>query len=96
MWLETRDSPDAGGKLERVFRRAYQVAPLDHLRIQRTFQKYVDNAVLKTINLPETATPDDILTIYVEAHGMGLKGTTVFRNKSREHQVLSCGTHQIC
>jgi len=56
----------------------------------------VDNAVSKTINLPENATPDDVLKIYVEAHRMGLKGTTIFRNKSRDYQILSCGTHQIC
>jgi len=56
----------------------------------------VDNAVSKTINLPEDATPDDILNIYAEAHRMGLKGITVFRNKSREHQILSCGARQIC
>ncbi len=67
-----------------------------HLAIQRTFQSHVDNAVSKTINLPESATPDDILSIYVEAHRMGLKGTTVFRNRSRDYQILSCGTHQIC
>jgi ribonucleoside-diphosphate reductase alpha chain len=96
LWREIKDRPDAGERRERLFRKAYEVAPLYHLRIQRTFQDHVDNAVSKTINLPETATPDDILTIYVEAHGMGLKGTTIFRNKSRDHQILSCGTHQIC
>jgi ribonucleoside-diphosphate reductase alpha chain len=56
----------------------------------------VDNAVSKTINLPENATPDDILNIYAEAHRMGLKGVTVFRDKSRGHQVLSCGTRRTC
>jgi ribonucleoside-diphosphate reductase alpha chain len=56
----------------------------------------VDNAVSKTINLPENATPEMILDIYVEAQRMGLKGTTVFRDKSREYQILSCGTNQVC
>ena len=84
------------GRLQNLFRRAYQIAPSSHLRIQRAFQNHVDNAVSKTINLPESATPDDILSIYVEAYRMGLKGTTIFRNRSREHQILSCGTHQIC
>jgi ribonucleoside-diphosphate reductase alpha chain len=41
-----------------LFRTAFQVAPLDHLKIQRTFQNYVDNAVSKTINLPHEATPE--------------------------------------
>ena len=80
----------------KLFRKAYEVAPLDHLKIQRTFQKHVDNAVSKTINLPENATPENILDIYVEAQRMGLKGTTVFRDKSKEYQILSCGTNQVC
>ena len=96
LWRETKDMPDARERLERLFRKAYQVAPLAHLGIQRAFQNHVDNAVSKTINLPENATPDDILNIYAEAHRMGLKGTTVFRNKSREYQILSCGARQIC
>jgi len=65
LWQEIKDRLDAIEKLEKLFRRAYQVAPLAHLRIQRTFQNHVDNAVSKTINLPETATPEDILTIYL-------------------------------
>jgi ribonucleoside-diphosphate reductase alpha chain len=87
---------DKTAQVTKLFRKAYDVAPLDHLRIQGTFQKHVDNAVSKTINLPENATPDMILDIYVEAYRMGLKGTTVFRDKSREYQILSCGTNQIC
>ncbi len=96
LWREVKDVQGPADLLQRLFRKAYQVAPLAHLAIQRTFQNHVDNAVSKTINLPEGATPDDILFIYVEAHRMGLKGTTVFRNRSRDRQVLSCGTHQIC
>jgi ribonucleoside-diphosphate reductase alpha chain len=91
-----KNLPDAAALRAALFRNAYQVAPLDHLRIQKAFQNHVDNAVSKTINLPETATPDDVLAIYLEAHRMGLKGTTVFRDKSRDYQILSCGTHHIC
>jgi ribonucleoside-diphosphate reductase alpha chain len=96
LWREMKGSAGADGKLKGLFRTAYEVAPLAHLRMQRTFQNYVDNAVSKTINLPENATADEILSLYVEAYRMGLKGTTVFRNRSREYQILSCGTHQIC
>ena len=96
LWREMKGSSDADEKLKGLFRKAYQVAPLAHLRMQRTFQNHVDNAVSKTINLPEDVTADEILSLYVEAHRMGLKGTTVFRNRSREYQILSCGTHQIC
>ena len=93
LYEEMKDRP---AQVSKLFRKAYEVAPLDHLKIQKTFQKHVDNAVSKTINLPENATPETILDIYVEAQRMGLKGTTVFRDKSREYQVLSCGTNQLC
>lgn len=93
LYEEMKDRPAQARKL---FRKAYEVAPLDHLKIQRTFQDHVDNAVSKTINLPENATLETILDIYVEAQTMGLKGTTVFRNKSRDYQILSCGTNQVC
>jgi ribonucleoside-diphosphate reductase alpha chain len=96
LWREVKDMQGPADLLQRLFRKAYQVAPLAHLAIQRAFQNHVDNAVSKTINLPEGATSEDILFIYVEAHRMGLKGTTVFRNRSRDHQILSCGTYQIC
>jgi len=83
-------------KDKKLFRTAYQVPPLQHLKIQKAFQVHVDNAVSKTINLPESASPEMILDIYLEAYRMGLKGTTVFRDKSRDYQILSCGTHQLC
>jgi ribonucleoside-diphosphate reductase alpha chain len=96
LWREVT-TPAGGGKFsDRLFRKAYEVAPFYHLRMQQAFQRYVDNAVSKTINLPESATSGEILAIYTEAHRMGLKGTTVFRNRSRDYQILSCGTHQIC
>ena len=85
-----------GGAAPEVFRTAYQISPSAHLRIQGVFQKHVDNAVSKTINLPASATPEDILNIYREAFRLGLKGTTVFRDKSRAVQVLSCSSQQIC
>ena len=87
---------DTSLQARKLFRKAYEVDPLDHLKIQSAFQKHVDNAVSKTINLPEKATPETIVDIYAEAHKMGLKGTTIFRDKSRTYQILSCGTNQVC
>ena len=81
---------------ERLFKGAVQIPPLRHLAMQRRFQGHVDNGVSKTINLPQSETPDTVLTIYQEAYRLGMKGTTVFRDGSRGHQVLSCGRGQLC
>jgi len=96
LWREVTQSSEGVRSSRHLFRKAYEVAPSYHLRMQQAFQDHVDNAVSKTINLPESASPGEILAIYTEAHRMGLKGTTVFRDRSRDYQILSCGTHQIC
>ena len=96
LYAAIQGSHDEQERSNKLFRRAYQINPADHLRIQGVFQKHVDNAVSKTINLPQGATVNDVLNIYLDAHRMGLKGITVFRNKSRESQILSCGAHQTC
>jgi ribonucleoside-diphosphate reductase alpha chain len=77
--------------VQRLFRCALDIAPLDHLRMQAAFQAHVDNGVSKTVNLPHGATVEDVATIYREGHRMGLKGVTVFRYGSRSEQVLSLG-----
>ena len=93
---EIKNEIDAADTINKLFRTAHEV-PLDyHLKIQSAFQKYTDNAVSKTINLPEEATPETILGIYLEAYRIGLKGITVFRDKSRKYQILSCSTNQFC
>jgi ribonucleoside-diphosphate reductase alpha chain len=65
--------------LQRLFPIASDIAPAAHLDVQQAFQKHVDNAVSKTINLPESATPADVRAIYTSAWRRGLKGVTVFR-----------------
>jgi ribonucleoside-diphosphate reductase alpha chain len=74
-----------------LFRTALELTPEEHLRIQIAFQKHVDNAVSKTINLPQSATPEDIARIYRTAYESGLKGITVFRYGSKGEQVLVLG-----
>ncbi len=76
--------------LKKLFRKAHDVSPDWHLAIQKAFQDHVDNAVSKTINLPAVTTPEEVRSIFLNAHAMGLKGITVFRDTSRDSQVLSC------
>ena len=74
-----------------LFLTATEIAPKYHLRMQAAFQEHVDNAVSKTVNLPESRTPDDIARIFSLAHDLGCKGITVYRYRSRSDQVLSRG-----
>jgi ribonucleoside-diphosphate reductase alpha chain len=74
-----------------LFRTALEIAPEDHLRVQAAFQRHVDNAVSKTINLPETATPEEVAAVYRLAWEWGLKGITVYRYGSKDRQVLELG-----
>ncbi|MCF8034815.1 MAG: adenosylcobalamin-dependent ribonucleoside-diphosphate reductase [Desulfarculaceae bacterium] len=71
-----------------LFPTAHQVLPKEHLAMQAAFQKHTDNGVSKTVNLPASAGPDAVKEVFVSAHGLGLKGVTVFRSGSRGRQVL--------
>ncbi|MGB3113580.1 MAG: adenosylcobalamin-dependent ribonucleoside-diphosphate reductase, partial [Candidatus Omnitrophota bacterium] len=75
--------------LKRIFTTAFDITPDDHLKVQAAFQKYTDNSVSKTINLPEDATIEDVRKIYMMAHGLKCKGITVYRYGSKDGQVLS-------
>jgi len=78
-------------EVKRLFRTALDIPPEWHVRMQAVFQKYTDNAVSKTVNLPSESTIEDVRKIYELAWKLKCKGVTVFRYGSKPEQVLYIG-----
>ena len=80
--------------MRKVFVTAMDIDPVWHLRMQAAFQRHTDNAVSKTVNLPHSATEQDIHDIYWLAYKEGCKGVTVYRDGCKSLQVLATGEGQ--
>ncbi len=86
-----KDIEEVPEEIKRLFITAHDIFPEWHVKMQAAFQKFTDSAVSKTVNFPHDATPEDVARVYMLAYQEGLKGITIYRDRSRESQVLTIG-----
>jgi ribonucleoside-diphosphate reductase alpha chain len=88
------DTDGVPDQIKRLFVTAHDISPEWHVKMQAAFQKFTDSAVSKTVNFPREATRDDITKVYMLAYQEGLKGITIYRDRSRDAQVLTTGKEE--
>ncbi|MCA9397819.1 adenosylcobalamin-dependent ribonucleoside-diphosphate reductase, partial [candidate division WWE3 bacterium] len=80
--------------IQTIFATAHEITPEWHVKMQAAFQEHVDNSISKTINMPNSATVEDVKNVYMQAWESGCKGITIFRDGSRDMQVLTTGNKE--
>jgi ribonucleoside-diphosphate reductase alpha chain len=89
-----KGAPGVPEEIQRVYVTAQEIAPQWHVRQQAAWQKYVDNSISKTVNLPNSASHADVAEAYLSAYDTGCKGITVFRDGCKSEQVLNVGVKE--
>ncbi|WDP84720.1 MAG: vitamin B12-dependent ribonucleotide reductase [Desulfobacter sp.] len=84
-----KGNPSVPADLQKIFITAHEIKPEHHIKMQAAFQKYTDNAVSKTVNLPHDAPEAEVRFIYNQAFKLKCKGVTIYRDGSKDNQVLS-------